>query len=175
MREDDPLVFKRFQLWLYTGSLVESLPTGKDVINWQTLAGIYIFAECRGIPTLQNAAIDGYINHCTELHTLPAYTFQRIYSNTVETSPIRRLIVDQMVGGEVNFGDNRWLVDGFEYFPRELLLDIILAQHKRLTATGLMTRTFFHHCPQNYYVSTADSEAGKESQVQSVSQDSNNL
>ena len=91
--EENATMFKRFQLWVYTNKI---LAEGEDenAIEYQTLADLYIFGDIRGIPDLQNGAMDTIIDKKASEKTIPAYEFRFIYKNSVDGSPLRRLCVD---------------------------------------------------------------------------------
>lgn len=93
--EENVVMFKRFQLWLYTNYVLEKGEEPTE-IDWITLAELYIFGEMCGIPDLQNAAIDILINkHCKQ-NAIPTNTFCLVYEKTPKDSSLRRLCVDWM-------------------------------------------------------------------------------
>ena len=96
--EDDPEVFQRFQLWLYTGSVIESSGEGTKAIDWMVFFRLYVFGDARGVAGLQNATIDALIDKSHKEIALPSILGPNyIYDNTVEKSPLRRLMVDWVV------------------------------------------------------------------------------
>lgn len=93
--EENVIMFKRFQLWLYTNFILEKGEEPMD-IDWGTLVELYIFGEMCGIPDLQNAAIDILINKKSKGNIIPTDTFCLVYAKTPEDSSLRRLCVDWM-------------------------------------------------------------------------------
>lgn len=91
--DDDPVAFSHFQLWLYTGNILESHEIAKDIC-WTVLLDIYLFGDVRGIPRLQNEAIDVFIDKHVAMNHVPANRLNFIYENTLDGSPLRKLMVD---------------------------------------------------------------------------------
>lgn len=119
--EDDVKVFERFQLWIYTGTFIEAGETEKDMDD-DLIIGLYLSAEARGIPQLQNLAIDCYINNFDALGEVQTRVFRRIYENTLPSSPLRRLITDLTVIS----GGPSWFSEGLEkHWSREILLEVV--------------------------------------------------
>lgn len=89
--DEDPETFRMFNAWLYTDVLVEE--TDPLAIPWGLLFNVYVFAEKRIIPLLQNAAIDAIIRaHRQEF--IPPIELRRAWASTAERSPLRKLLVD---------------------------------------------------------------------------------
>jgi hypothetical protein len=106
-------------------------------IEWRTLIDIFIFADMRGIPELQNAAIDGIIEkQATEAHT-PLEEVRYIYENTTEKSLLRLLFVDfTHTTAHFNHTDwaEGWLIEEkYEFFPKRFLFDVAVAYCRRVT------------------------------------------
>ena len=91
--DDDPIAFSHFQLWLYTGNILESHECAKD-IDWHVLISLYLFGDVRGIPGLQNEAMDVCIAKFVTTNEIPRYFLNRIYKNTLDGSPLRKFMVD---------------------------------------------------------------------------------
>lgn len=64
-------MFEHFELWVYTANLLAEGHSAAD-ISWASLFGLYVFGEIRGIPDLQNAAIDVLIDKQSSCNTIPA-------------------------------------------------------------------------------------------------------
>ena len=92
--EDDPDMFKRFQLWLYTGSVVESPTEASTTVDWQCLFNLYIFGDARGVAHLQNATMDALIDKSHAENLIPTMQYKYVYENTADNSLLRRLLVD---------------------------------------------------------------------------------
>ena len=106
-------------------------------IEWRTLIDIFIFADMRGIPKLQNAVIDGIIDkQATEAYT-PLEEVRYIYENTTEKSPLRSLFVDfTHTIAHFNHEDwaGGWLIEEkYDFFPKRFLFDVAVAYCRRVT------------------------------------------
>lgn len=101
--DEDPEIFRKFNAWLYTDVLVED--PGPEVIQWSLLFNLYVFAEKRIIPLLQNAAIDEIIRAHAEA-CIPTEEIRHAWARTAETSPLRKLLVDLRLNeDDKNFAD----------------------------------------------------------------------
>ena len=134
MPDEDAEVFEYFQLWAYTDCVVTETETEKDVTP-MLLIKLYVFAEARCIPRLQNAALDVLIVRMTT--KIPVGHLKFVYANTAENSSLRRLFVDQMASTRV-------LHDGVfvgelnrSCYPVEFLFDLLIAQSKKLGGVRL--------------------------------------
>ena len=122
--DDDPIAFSHFQLWLYTGNILESHECAKD-IDAEVLVDIHLFGGVRGIPGLQNEAINVYIDHCEASNQIPTDQLHKIYENTRDGSPLRRLMVDMMTFDVVLTDDATWFGEGRDsMFPQQFLIDL---------------------------------------------------
>ncbi|KAG7004696.1 hypothetical protein G7Y79_00024g056460 [Physcia stellaris] len=144
MPDEDPEIFKRFQYWLYTGSLLDDTIPGGDILMPSVLADIFIFAEARGIPSLQNAAIDALIDQrYLSPPRLPHRCLHRIYDNTPEDSPLRKLVVAMYADGSVQLTNACWMsTQNLKDYPSEFLRDIICVQYTRLAAFKVVGKDF---------------------------------
>lgn len=150
MPEEDPAAFQRFQLWLYTGSLIELSAHEEDQPAWQTIISLYLLAERLGIPALQNDVIDTIIDLRYKRKVIAVGWANQIYSETMENSPLRRLLVRLLTeSGQ----DPKWITQtqNLDLYPTEFLRDIILAQHRQLTARPLQSTDFRKH-RQDFHV-----------------------
>ena len=93
MPEDDPEVFKYFQLWIYTGSILQTYETAKDV-GKLTLLKLWTFAEALNVTEIQNAAMNLLIDRIEEFGTIPSNLTPYIYEHTSRSSALRKMIVD---------------------------------------------------------------------------------
>ena len=89
--DEDPEIFRTFNAWLYTDVLVED--TDPEMQQWSLLFKIYVFAEKRIVPLLQNAAIDEIIRAHAK-HSIPTEEIRHAWARTAEASPLRKLLVD---------------------------------------------------------------------------------
>lgn len=135
MPDEDPQMFNRFQLWLYTGKPFDNTIQPGDSILGSHLVDLYIFAEARGIPSLQNAAIDTFIDRRYERNHILYRYLHKVYNNTSEDSPLRKLAVAMYADGSVDLSNSRGMsTEMMKLYPSEFLRDIICVQHTRLAA-----------------------------------------
>ena len=132
--EDDPEMFAHFELWLYTGNILESHESVKD-ITWDVLTRIYSFGEARGIPELQNAAIDVYIDKYYASSKIPIHLLNFIYENTLDSSPLRNLLVDLMTC-EAVLTDSQWFDEQTQpLYPQQFLFDLVKSLYEHGAGT----------------------------------------
>lgn len=148
--EDDPVVFSHFELWLYTGKILELHESVKN-IAWRVLTKIYLFGDARGIPELQNATIDLYIDKNYAAKEIPTYEINLIYENTLENSPLRRLLVDFMSFNTV-LTDPGWFSENVNSrYPKQFLLDLVVSLYEK--GAGTKTKiTDFRLVRSDYHV-----------------------
>ncbi|KAL8797391.1 MAG: hypothetical protein Q9195_000546 [Heterodermia aff. obscurata] len=153
--EENPSMFERFQLWLYTGSIIELHE--KDRLSSKVLVDLYIFGETRIIPGLQNAVIDSTIDELIQYQLISVRSIDYLYANTSKRSPIRKLYVEMIVDNNIDLKDLKWGIKGeapgFTY-PREFLADVILSQHDRLAGHRQKCKDFSKE-RERYYVLTS--------------------
>jgi len=95
--DEDREDFERFNVWLYTGDLLQNEESIVDV-EYLQLFDLYIFAEKRIIPRLQNACIDLVLTKANVADLGPTnMDVARIWDNTPNSSPMRKLILDWFV------------------------------------------------------------------------------
>ena len=128
MPEDDAEVFCYFQYWAYTGA-IEQKPRNRLEIPWRILAGVYIFAEARCIPALQNAAIDVLISKHQAFPRAPIEEYGYIYENTAEKSPVRKFLAEWAAHRGCLSKD--WFHDRTLY-PIDFTIDLCLALYDRI-------------------------------------------
>ena len=152
-------MFKRFQLWLYTGSILEAPDQARP--SCKVLADLYIFGETRIMPELQNAVIDAIIDCLMKDNLLSVGSIDYIYANTPKGSPIRQLYVEMMVNGNVDLRDPIWGIEGKTpgiIYPREFLADMIFSMQDRFVGKH-KKRVDFTRERQRYYLPTSNGEA----------------
>lgn len=155
--EDDPVVFSHFELWLYTGNILESHESVED-IGWDILTKIYLFGDARGIPELQNEAIDLYIDKNHAIHEIATNQLNFIYENTLENSPLRKLLVDIMTF-RTNLSHPQWFREQVKSdYPKQFLLDLVKSLYEK--GAGTKSKVIdFRAVRSNYHVH----DSGKES------------
>lgn len=129
--EDTVKTFKYFQLWVYTGNILESHETAKD-INFATLIDLYLFGEARGIPELQNATMDVLFQRNLLLHTIPIFELPRVYKNTLPNSLLRKAIVDLFVQKLVDASIELFFTEEKKpHLPQDFLIESIITKSKK--------------------------------------------
>lgn len=152
MPEEDAEVFKYFQLWAYTDCILTESETEKDILPI-LLIKLYIFAEARCIPRLQNAVIDLFIDRSITSNSVPFKQLNFIYANTADGSLLRRLFVD-ISASTISLSKNTWVVEQFKSLDTtEFLFDLILAQSERLVSSKV-TMGYFRQIRSQYYAKT---------------------
>ncbi|KAL9627738.1 MAG: hypothetical protein Q9164_007508, partial [Protoblastenia rupestris] len=126
--QEDPKMFARFQLWVYTKSILDEGESATD-LDARVLTQLYVFGELCQASALQNAVIDAYIDKSDVESTIYNNELRLIYDSTPPDAPIRRLFVDWAVH-EGSFNPGAWFKDeNFELFPQRYLIDLIEAQY----------------------------------------------
>lgn len=124
--EDDPKIFERFQLWLYTGKVFDR-GEKSTALDHSMLVDIYVFAESRCIPGLQNHLVDTIIRKSAREAFYLRPSDGNMYSNTASSSPLRELAV-HMAAHLGRLDCPSWELDKY---PKDFLIALVLALHKR--------------------------------------------
>ena len=139
--EDDVIVFKLFRVWLYSfnqGSLPSAPETEHGfefdtqlepdvIIGPKDLFDLYIFADMRDIPLLQNATVDTIIWISERKSFFIGDLIPYVYDRTAPKAPLRKLLVDWWS----EFSDSTWLEEKhYGDFSKRFLFDLALAQSK---------------------------------------------
>lgn len=124
--EDDPVVFKAFFHWLFTGSLFPMLEEdGTIPLSARRITDIFIFGEKIGAPDLCNSAIDLLYQKMDQWKTL-TWPLLYAYEHTPPHSILRKWIRDRMVE-TCQFTEWRnSTIRDIEHYPKDLLADIIV-------------------------------------------------
>ena len=94
LADEDPVIFRRFNEWVYTAKLCTATETPKD-IPWNTIFDIYTFAERRGMPKLQNACINVIIRKAKIGAPFPGQDMLNpLWKTTGKVSPLRLLLLE---------------------------------------------------------------------------------
>ena len=96
LEDEDPSIFRRFIAWLYTGKVLKDQET-TETMSYIKICDLYILAEKRLVTRLQNTCIDAVINKHRSCNILPTLSVRRIWNNTSNKSPMRKLLVDLWV------------------------------------------------------------------------------
>ena len=121
--EDQPWVFERFQLWLYSKHILDEGETTSS-LNVDKLVALYAFAEARCIPMLQNHLVDLFITKIEKGKKAVLPKYGSAYSAVATSSPLRKLVVD-LAAHRGSF-DYTWTLDEC---PKEYLVDLIRVYH----------------------------------------------
>ena len=146
--EVDPGVFDLFYTYLYT-NVLWSNEDNASAIREKYALGLYAFADMIQMPLLKNATIRLIYeeimlnkNDDTGLVKMKPSTLAYVWENTVESSPLRRLMIDMCV----------WNVDGKATFAKGLehgmkmpiCLDIMRAMSEKLQSKDPLTNPLFN-------------------------------
>lgn len=99
-----PQTFRLVNFWLYTGVLTDDddieVPTANPEElpgpSWNELVDVYIFAERKSMPGLQNAYIELFIRRIVKSKSFPQEIIGRVWQQTSDRSKIQHLIVDML-------------------------------------------------------------------------------
>lgn len=126
--DEKPQTFQIFNDFLYTGELCDKkeVKTNSDDYEDRTsiclkqtrIIEVWIFGDKRGIPVLQNKAIDLLHRHILESWHFDSSRCKHLYINTVEGSKLRQFVVEVMarIYGKLERASER--------YPNELLGDL---------------------------------------------------
>lgn len=87
-------VFLAFRLWLYTGKLVDDFDAllNQTRVGFRLFSRLWVFGDMRGVPWLQNAAIDGIHDLVERTWVLPQSCIAYTYENSLEGG-LRRFLL----------------------------------------------------------------------------------
>ena len=88
-------VFSVFNEWLYSGTVAYQHYARHE--TWSALLDLYVFAEKRIIPRLQNALIDAMINVREKNYTYPDTEIHLAWVNTATSSPLHSFLTELYV------------------------------------------------------------------------------
>ena len=148
--DDDPVAFSHFQLWLYTGNIIESHECPKD-ITWKVLISLYLFGDVRGIPKLQNEAIDLFIDKNAAMSQVPGDRLNLIYENTLDGSPLRKLMVDLFTFNTILTNDYWFNEQRKALYPQQFLIDLVKSLYEARIGTKTKI-TDFSAVRSNYHI-----------------------
>ncbi|KAL9609030.1 MAG: hypothetical protein Q9167_006172 [Letrouitia subvulpina] len=102
LRKVTPQAFRLVNFWLYTGVLTDdddievatANPKELPGPSWNELVEVYIFAERKSMPGLQDACIELFIRRIVKSTEFPQEIISQVWQNTSEGSMMQRLIVD---------------------------------------------------------------------------------
>ncbi|RDW68049.1 hypothetical protein BP6252_09445 [Coleophoma cylindrospora] len=113
--------FRLFLHWSYT----QEIGTDDDEpLEATELVNLYIEADKLRAPKLQNQVID----LICKLDFIPSYLFHKVYENTIDTSPLRKVFVDKCTTSMLKS------IDFLEEYPPQMLVDIVNAMKKNASS-----------------------------------------
>lgn len=99
--DEDPLLFQVFNEWLYTGNLLfhceDPHIDKRNSTKWSAMLNLYVFAEKRIIPKLQNDLIDAMWKFAIDEDYYPDIEVIPAWARTAKTSPLHTFLVDLYV------------------------------------------------------------------------------
>jgi len=137
LREDDVGTFQRFHLWLYTGCILDS-DESLESLSPRPLIDLYIWADLRGIPKLQDLVSDMLQTSLlatlqVDAKSLDSAFIHLVYNHTLKSSPLRKLWTFYYSNLEPNkFKDMITEDEAADNIPREFLHDILLSLKRRI-------------------------------------------
>ena len=157
--EASPATFKRFQLWIYTDSILNGGQSCKDILD-DELMNLYMFGEVRGIPYLQNHITNILIDRHKAVNKIPLYSFMKVYDQLPISSPMRKLAV-HMIAHRADLRDPCWHNEGAkEAYTQSFLIDLFVALYDRVTDKRSRI-TDFAGIRSQYYVPVPEDTATK--------------
>ena len=157
MAEDDADVFHCFQYWAYTGA-IEQEPRDHSAISWHTLIDLYIFAEVRCIPALQNSAMNVLIRKHESSSRAPIEEYRYIYENTANSSPLRKFVATWAAHRGSLSKD--WFFDR-TVFPLDFVIDLSLALYERIQSKTALYSGDFSRMRSEFHVDEVVASLGK--------------
>ena len=137
LREDDVETFQRFHLWLYTGCVLDS-DESLESLSPRPLIDLYIWADLRGIPKLQDLVSDMLQTSLLatlqiDAKPLESALIQLVYNRTLKTSSLRKLWTFYYSNLDPQrFKDVIAEDAAADDLPREFLHDILLSLKRRV-------------------------------------------
>ncbi|MCJ1389250.1 hypothetical protein MMC18_002106 [Xylographa bjoerkii] len=151
LRDDDVRTFQRFHFWLYTGGILDS-DESLETLSPRPLIDLYIWADLRGIPKLQDLISDMLQTSILatlqpDAKPLDLAFVHLVYHNTMKSSLLRKLWTFYYSNLEHNkFKDMITEDEAADDLPREFLHDILLSLKRRVkepTAGKIIARGYF--------------------------------
>ncbi|MCJ1435528.1 hypothetical protein MMC27_004902 [Xylographa pallens] len=151
LREDDVGTFQRFHLWLYTGCILDS-DESLESLSPRLLVDLYIWADLRGIPKLQDLISDMLQTSLVatlqiDAKPLDSALIHLIYNRTMKDSPLRKLWTFYYSNLDPNkFKDVIMEDEAAEDLPREFLHDMLLSLKRRVkepSPSTIIARGYF--------------------------------
>lgn len=154
MEDETEQTFKLFYLWLYSQKMVGEV--GSEHKGWLELAELFVFADKRGAPKLKNRIIDEIVARNIQLRIVPVTVVPYVYANTLESSPLRKLLVD-LVAWDIDVQSSN-VFDTPQSYTKDYLFDLVRAVDERPSPRN-PTNAPYHKNICSYH--EHDEEAGK--------------
>lgn len=152
MKEEDPDVFHRFIVWLYSEKVISELETYKN-LNWEAIIAVYAFAERKGIPRLLNTCVDAVIKKRRDGGLFPGQTdVNTLWECTGNVFRLQRLLLDLFATG-CNLTDA--IARNGSYHPR-FLQGLVLILYEMKAKRTMYERVDFWQKRRNYYVDDSE-------------------
>jgi hypothetical protein len=88
-------LFELFRMWIHTRRFYESTLAPSQLLPFNMIAGLWIFADAQDVPLLQNVASDLILEKIRDDRTfLSMDDLSYVCHNTVDSAPLRRLIAE---------------------------------------------------------------------------------
>ncbi|TKA67598.1 hypothetical protein B0A49_04580 [Cryomyces minteri] len=145
LEDEDPAVFHIFYLWLYSSRLydVDKRKPNHVPLSEETLVRTWVFGDKRGVPGLQDAALNSLVSLLANRWTADEAIVRLAYENTLEGSPLRKLYVRFVAYtrsvDKFFESDGKAQKEG-EGFSMDFMRDLVRALCERAGARTLMGR-----------------------------------
>lgn len=151
IKDTSIVVFEAFVTWLYSGRLFnhDTNAPPKEYIH-RLLIEIWLFGDRILCPVLQNDVIDLMIANLSVDGLVHARCIEICYSRTLDGSPLRKYVVDQLALSHSNKALTEWAKWSRQFglvYPQEFFLDLL--QRRSEVGFRVLTRREFsqiHRC-----------------------------
>ena len=148
MKDEDPDIFRRFNLWLYSDKMISESETYKTV-PWGVILEVYSFAERTGIPGLQNRCVDTIIKKRMDGALFPNQSvINRLWKMPGNAFRLRHLLLD-LFATSCNLTQ---AIASNQSFHPKFLQGLVLALFEMKTKTTVNDQVDFWAKRQKYYV-----------------------
>lgn len=95
LADEDPQIFELFRVWIHTRRFYESTLAPSQLLSFDILAALWVFSDAHVVPLLQNVVSDLILEKIKDSKSFPSKDdLLYIYHNTMESSPLQRLVTD---------------------------------------------------------------------------------
>lgn len=145
--EDRPDVIELFVNWLYSQRFQWTDDRTATRMTWPNMTQLHVFADLHGIPTLKELTITAIFECYANTPRPWRFELMRevswVYAHTVESSRLRKLLVDYAVWDA--FGDDEYSEYG-NGLTADFLLDVARALKHRVTDRADFTPYMLGRC-----------------------------